>query len=388
MRTLHRAYGRPSVVLVAVVLIVALLPATPAAAAATWLVVPSPSPSTIASALNDVTVISSTNAWAVGYAYDNNLAAYRTLTLRFDGARWTRVTSLNADTGYNQLDRVDATAANDVWALGTAPSGTLVHRWNGTRWAAAPRPSVGGLRGLDAVSPTDVWAVGGTTVNGIFSPVVTRWNGSSWRTIPTIPGATRHLSTFEAVAARTPTDVWAVGWDRDYSISSKPVSSLVAHWNGTAWTRLPSPNPNSRNFLYDVVPLAADDVWAVGISQVVGPGITQSSLVMHWNGRAWSVVPAPAAEPGADGQLHGLAAVSATSLWAVGYYYSPSAQQHEPLLMHWDGARLTVNPGPETGTPSTLWGVSALANGTVWAVGYNSVPGSADTTLTMRTTQG
>jgi hypothetical protein len=363
------------------------LPATPAAAQATWTVVPTPSTSTVASALQDVTVLSTTNAWAVGYRYDSTVAAFRTLTMRFDGTRWNVVPSPNASsTGYNQLKKVDAISASDVWALGNdAQTGDLVERFNGASWSIMPHPTTGSVRGMDAVSSTDVWTVG---FSG-SATYVSRWNGSSWVTIPSLPpGPGRHLMVLEAVAARTPTDVWAVGWDRDYDTAGRPVSSLVAHWNGTAWTRVPSPNPLNRNILYDVVALAADDVWAVGVAQDTTSGIRQRSLLMHWNGTAWQNVPAPQAEAGSDDHLHAIAAVSPASLWAVGYYHSPTSGLDEPLLLHAVGSTVTKDPGPTIADPATLWGAAALSDGTVWEVGYATPAGSGDRTLSLRATGG
>jgi photosystem II stability/assembly factor-like uncharacterized protein len=52
-----------------------LVPAAPAVAQASWTVVASPSPSSVASALQDVVIVPSTTvAWAVGYRYDSTAA--------------------------------------------------------------------------------------------------------------------------------------------------------------------------------------------------------------------------------------------------------------------------------------------------------------------------
>jgi hypothetical protein len=363
--------------------IVLILPATPAAAQATWTLVPSPNPNPSISVLQDVSVVSPTNVWAVGYYYSNSLAAYRTLAMRHDGTRWTVVSTPNGSTGYNQLDKVDATAANNVWALGTdQTNGALVERYDGTQWRLVTRPSID-ARDLDVVSPTDVWAVGGIGSNA----AVTRWNGSSWTIIPTVPGATQHLMRFEGVAALASDNVWAVGWDRDYSVSSRPVSTLIAHWNGSTWTRVPSPNSLTRNILNEVLALGAGDVWAVGVAQNVSGGISERSLALHWNGSAWSITSTPRAESDSDDQLQAVTAVSANSVWALGYYRSLAAGITEPLLLHWNGTQWAENPHPNTGASAVLFGASAATSGLVWAVGYNA-PSGTNTTLTLRTTQG
>ena len=92
--------------------------AATAGAAATWTRVASPNRGTVASVLQDVTTVpGSTTAWAVGYSYDSNVAAYRTLVERSNGTSWSIVASPSGSaSGYSQLNRVDATAANNVWA--------------------------------------------------------------------------------------------------------------------------------------------------------------------------------------------------------------------------------------------------------------------------------
>ena len=52
-------------------------------------------------------------------------------------------------------------------------------------------------------------------------------------------------------------DAWAVGHVND--------QTLTIHWNGTAWSIIPSPNPGiSFNNLAAVAAIAPNDVWAVG----------------------------------------------------------------------------------------------------------------------------
>jgi len=128
-----------------------VLPATRADAAATWTKVPSPNRGTVASTLQDVAMVpGSSTAWAVGYYYDSNVAAYRTMTQRFNGTSWSIVPSLNGSaTGYSQLSKVDATSSTNVWAIGyDTQAGTLVHRYNGTSWTRVSSPAGNAPRGL------------------------------------------------------------------------------------------------------------------------------------------------------------------------------------------------------------------------------------------------
>jgi hypothetical protein len=58
---------------------------------------------------------------------------------------------------------------------------------------------------------------------------------------------------------------------------------------------------------------------------------------LHWNGTAWSRVPSPAGGPG----LLAVTATSATSAWAVGDYSTASGQPRT-LIMHWNGTRWSL----------------------------------------------
>ena len=74
-----------------------------------------------------------------------------------------------------------------------------------------------------------------------------------------------------------------------------------------------------------------------------------------------------------DNVLQGVAATSGTNAWAVGAYLSETKYlTHETLIEHWDGAAWTVVPSPNVGTgDNDLYGVAALATSisSAWAVG-------------------
>jgi hypothetical protein len=364
-----------------------VLSVAPAQAAATWTRVASPNRGTVASALQDVVMVPGTStAWAVGYSYDSNLAAYRTMTQRFNGTSWSIVPSLNASaTGYSQLNRVDATSTTNVWAIGS-----LVERYNGTNWVAMSSPAGVAPRGLDVVSPSEVWVAG---YSG-SAATVAQWKNGTWTTRYTQASTGRHLTVFEAIAVDAAGQVWAVGWDRDYDAPGRPVSSLVVHYNGTSWTREATPNPANRNTLNDVVVLANGEVFAVGVAQdTSGGGITPRSLMLRRQGGTWSSLTVPKGEAGSQDQLLSVAAVSSTSVWSVGYYSSPSSGLYEPLLVHWTGnggaGTLAVShPSPALTVSALASGVSATSAGNLWAAGYTSPPSGGNATLILKGTGG
>jgi hypothetical protein len=373
-------------------LLIVALAAVPAGAAATWTRVSSPNRGSVGSGLQDVVTVPGTStSWAVGWSYDSNLAAYRTLTERSTGGAWSIVSSPNpSSSGYSQLNRVDATSTGNVWAIGyDTQTGSLVERFDGTRWTTVPAPAGISLRALDVVSSTEVWVAG---YNG-SSAAVARWNGNAWATMYTQPVANRHLTVFEGIAAGPGGHVWAVGWDRDYNAPGRPVSSLVVHFDTRTWARESTPNPANRNTLNDVVALDNGDVFAVGVAQdTSGGGIVPRSLVLRRQG-TWTSLPVPPGEPGSTDQLLSVAAVSGASVWAVGYYNSPSSGLYEPLLVHWTanggaGTLATAQPSPPLTVSGLASGVTATSAGNLWAAGYTSPPGAGNATLVLKGTGG
>ena len=88
------------------------------------------------------------------------------------------------------------------------------------------------------------------------------------------------------------------------------------------------------------------------------------ALSEHWDGRAWTRVPSP--DPAPSTILHGVAAPSATSAWAVG----ETNYGQRPVIEHWDGTAWRQVPSPvPAGTGSVLYGVAATSSGNAWAVG-------------------
>src|SRR5579872_909138 len=97
------------------------------------------------------------------------------------------------------------------------------------------------------------------------------------------------------------------------------------------WTVAPAPVPLTPTGELDgVTAVSPRNVWAVGSNQL------GSTLVEHWNGRRWRIVPAPSPPESA---LLGISAVSAGDIWAVGYRgYRPDMGTYKPLIEHWSGS--------------------------------------------------
>jgi erythromycin esterase-like protein len=266
---------------------------------------------------------------------------------------------------------VAATSACNAWAVGFyrnvgGHSRPLVEHWNGEAWKVqqSAEPSKGEtiLSGVAAVSASDAWAVG--SVPHPQGVMVEHWNGKAW-TVQQSPPLDGELFGVGAVSA---SDAWMVG--EDYNGNN--VQTLVEHWNGKAWEMQPSPspsgsNPYSTNFLEGVAAVSASDAWAVGYYN----NGTDVPLVEHWNGKAWKVQPSPNLDGAA---LSAVVAVSASDAWAVGSYDNGSGEP-QTLVEHWNGKAWKVQPSPDPGGSTqlnALSGVAAASASDAWAVGnYN-----------------
>ena len=207
----------------------------------------------------------------------------KSLVLRWNGTAWKQVPSPSPGTSAG-LSGVAATSASGAWAAGSSTAGTssksLVLGWNGTAWKQVPSPS-GVLYGVAAISAASAWAVGYT---GGARTLVVRWNGTAWKQVPS-PSLGAHFIPFlDAVAATSARNAWAVGDSTNCGCG--PGISLILHWNGAAWTRVPSPTPGGGTILRGVAATSATNAWAVGYS---GSGIGPTkTLILRWNGKTWN----------------------------------------------------------------------------------------------------
>jgi hypothetical protein len=220
----------------------------------------------------------------------------------------------------------------------------------------------------------DVWAVGEYIDAGIGHTLILHWDGSSWQRVAspdlvtngTVDSTTNELN---GVAVIGPGDAWAVG----YGVSSNvPYQTITEHWNGSSWQLVPSPNnatPGFYNALNDVSAISSNDVWAVGGVPTGLGAIAGRSLLMHWDGAAWQLLPEPP-ETLSWSQTTRFAVTTRASndVWAVGKFDA----------WHWDGSAWHDVPGSgqnlsDIDTNGTaLWSVGTVPGG--YVEGFYSPP--------------
>lgn len=322
---------------------------------------------TFSGRLYGVAASSASNVWAAGLTPDSSLIVH------WNGTAWTQ--SFASSLGY--FLGVGTDSRTDAWAVGGtnwfSPSGTLIEHWNGKTWTHVPSPSPGEggyLNAVTAVSRTDAWAVGligpgGNGSPGATTPLIEHWNGVSWKQVPCPLPA--NGGQFWSVSATSPTDVWAVG-QTGGDATTDGQQNLIEHWNGTAWTRVPSPDPaGGANVLRGVSAISPTDAWAVGYTEATSH---QNAVILHWNGTTWSQVASNTGLP--DAQLISVAGTSGLDAWAVGMTNpSTCSPKCGTLILHWNGTAWyrVPSPNPPAGYLNTLLGVVAICPHDAWAVG-------------------
>lgn len=368
--------------------------------------------------LSGVSALSADNAWAVGEGTDASTGAHTTLVLHWNGTSWGQMASPNPggttkSRDSSTLDSVSAISASNVWAVGsyTNPSTraheSLVLHWSGGAWSQVASPNPGGttssgsgtnLESVSAISANDIWAAGGylNRKTGADETLVIHWRGSSWiQDSSPSPGGTKKndLSDLDAVKAVSSGDAWAVG---EYSTAAKSSGrdSLVLHWNGAKWGRVPSPNSSGAagqrvTNLSGVTALSARFALAVGAFSPEPSTNALESLALRWSGSRWSQLASP--NPGGITSvddftnLSSVSALSASNAWAVGDDSDASTGSLDTVVLHWNGSRWSevTSPNPST-TASYLFDVDAVSTKDVWAVGsYYDGTTKSDYTLVL-----
>ena len=279
--------------------------------------------------------------------------------------------------------------SNIVWAVGTAyftnsPPSIYTMRWLGNNasnggWTSIPVPVILNsestvLRALSAIADNDVWAVGSWYKTDVgYQNLAMHWNGVVWSVISTPSPST--FQSLYAVTSVNANDVWATGAIE----GPNGGRTLTLHWDGSTWTIVPSPSPLAAAWLNGVTALAANDVWAVGrVFPTSNPFVTQT-LTLHWNGLAWTIVPSPNAGPtGSSNELLAVTATSADDVWTAGDW-RVDTNHSATLILHYAAGHWTEistpNLGPLQNSLYTIRAGSIAADPqagcgrTIWAAG-------------------
>jgi hypothetical protein len=242
-----------------------------------WALARLPLPPGAGSGLNAISGTSANDIWAVGFQALGVGTQY-TLTMHYDGSSWTIVPSY--PTNLSNLFAVKAIAPDDVWAIGVQYTSPIAIHWDGTSWTSFPLPIQTNPPiintvpvSLDATASDDVWAVGwenvptGTEGQTTFAEAY-HWDGTRWVTVP-IAGLETSGSAIHGIASIGPDNVWVLG--------NAGADQLTVHFDGTAWTAVPNPGGGFYAGWHPLAASPAGDVWAVGETDY-----TSSTFALHY----------------------------------------------------------------------------------------------------------
>lgn len=352
-----------------------------------WTSHPAPNPGSVSNLLIDVAAVAADEAVAVGHWADPVLAR-RPMVIHWNGSTWSDVplpaTSHLGNTP--NVEGVGRTPAGDIWVVGHIRTGyptdqlPLLMRWRDGEWESAATPTLrpqtvypfaarGGFA-YDAVGlgTNDVWVVGSAVGYGDASAtsigMALHFDGSAWEDVPVPLIANRHHE-LRSVSASASNNVWAVGDSRNISA---PFKAFIVRFDGTSWSRIPSPGDGPGDSdAQAVLALAPDDVW------VSGSFNNGADHLIHWNGSSWEY---PAVD--VPGVIASFAAFAPDDIWA--------SNATSATFYHFDGTTWAARPSPAIPGSSYIlrgWGMDTAGPCDAWAVGGYS-DGTTQFTLTER----
>jgi hypothetical protein len=216
---------------------------------------------------------SAADCWAVGSTLGQNSVAE---ALHWNGASWTKPPVSGSQ--FESLRDLSC-EGSQCMVVGTRNGITLALRFNGSKWVQVrtPNPKAGRGESLDAVSSTwtrHCWAFG-----SLYGPFAAHWNGHSWTTVAKPPKEIITYESVSGVSCASARDCVAVG-SAGFS-NPKPLS---LHFNGSAWTRTPTPGPSS-NTLNAIACPSTGECWAAGNG--FGTDGNETTVALGFNGSKW-----------------------------------------------------------------------------------------------------
>ena len=289
--------------------------------------------------------------------------------------------------------RLRLTAASGAILCAALWSATPAGASTAWRVQQVPAPANSGaqLLGVSCPAPGICFAVGDSTdlTTGAQSVLAERWASGQWTIQPTPSPGTGGVGQLTGVSCLSATDCTAVGID---STPAAANSTLVEHWDGTSWTVVPSPDPAGTS-ITDFVGVScpsSTSCTATGLYDVqTGTSGHEAPLAEHWDGTSWTIqhvpVPAGATSAALDGGVSCLSATDCIAVGTAGFSGTPANTQ--PLAERWNGTSWTIQATPALPAGAYnphLSSVSCTSPARCTAIGGYLANGSAETSLAER----
>ena len=221
------------------------------------------------------------DVWAVGF---HSLDSTAPVLFHYDGAGWSRDTSIVDSLPWPPLSDIWGTSISNVWAVGY---GGAIYHFDGVHWSDSSVSSWYEADRIWGTSASDVWIVGPGTI--------LHHDGIGWSPQADSVLTARQLTT--GWGARRD-DVWAAGM----------VARGFLHFDGVRWTGV-LPADSASGFSYGMWGVSASRIWAVERTGSNGPG---SGVIWQFDGARWSVATRDTVN------LTGIWASSGSDAWVVG----------------------------------------------------------------------
>ncbi|WP_149261703.1 hypothetical protein [Actinomadura sp. K4S16] len=225
-----------------------------------------------------------------------------------------------------RLARTPADDENCNFAKGMFTSVML--RWDGRSWRQVSIPNFARINQVSASSPKDVWA---SADCGLL-----HWNGQSWTPVPFAPIPGAEQTSAGSISAVGPEDAWLAGGT--YDGGTGVGRGFVQHWDGRHWRNVPLPNLDGSFSLDGIDARGPRDVWAVGTDYPGDDVHPERLLLLHWNGRTWKRLPEPVTGYMTQ-RLARVRMVTGNDVWVSGWGKTTPGREalRHPMLLHWNG---------------------------------------------------
>jgi hypothetical protein len=324
--------------------------------------------------LNDVDMVANASGelegWAVGETRDES-GAQQQLIVHYENGQW----GAQPSPGGGNIWEVAMVSASEGWAIANVADGTRrLLRWDGSSWTVEPLPledtrllldlavndsgqgvavgasallSLSGGAWTTVVAPAtsgDLYAVD-VSSSGVGLAVGSSGAASLGGGVEPFAGPP---VTVSALSLLGPGDGFAAGGGK--LGSGRSGGGPIWQLTGDTWSAAPIENPTNLA-IFDLDMVSDTDGWAVGNPPAAG----FPPACFRYDGASW--------EPFADCGGIAVAAVAADDAWTVG----------ANGVRHWDGAAWTFVPAPGATPATTFQDIDALPGGEVVIVGTNGV---------------
>src|SRR3954463_1966430 len=233
--------------------------------------------------------------------------------------------------------RPDATAPAEDECYERTSFPSLMLHWDGSAWRQVPMPLVGRINHVSASGPNDAWASADCDL--------LHWDGKTWTSIPYAPVPGAQQSGNGAVKTVSADDAWLAGNTHDNTTGAE--RAFIQHWTGKRWQIVTLPDLGDDFTLDSIDALGADDVWAAGTDYTGNDVHAENVLLLHWNGKSWKRLPAPATGEWTQ-RVSQVRALARGDVWVAGWAkQAPAGDQiRRSLILHWNGRAWANSPTP------------------------------------------